>query len=68
MDSSSFAVTGDFKLGGQALSTITSANNGQSVAATLTITVPRGTSVDNSSKLKTINLADYTVTATQSAA
>ncbi len=68
MDSGSFSVVGDFKLGGQALSTITSANTGQSVAATITVTVPRGTSVDNASKLKTINLADYTVTATQSAA
>lgn len=68
MDSGAFSVSGDFKLGGQALSTITSANNGQTVAATITVTFPRGTAVDNASKLKTINLADYTVTATQSAA
>ena len=68
MASSAFSVTGDFKQGGAALSTITSANDGQTVDAVITVTFPRGTTVDNASKLKTINLADYTVTATQSAA
>ena len=60
-----YNVAGAFTLGGQPLSSITDANSGNTIDATITVTFPIGATVDNASKNKNIVLTDYTVTATQ---
>lgn len=68
MASGAYSVNGVFTLNGDPLTQITSANNGQSIAAAITVTFPIGSTVDNASKLKSINLDNFTVTATQATA
>ena len=63
-----YNVSGSFTLGGNALTSITDANNGNTIDATITVTFPIGTTVDNTTKVKSIVLTDYTVTATQATA
>lgn len=65
MSVGAYNVAGSFKLGGADLTTITDANQGQNIVATITVSFPIGSAVDNSSKNKNIVLTDYTVTATQ---
>jgi alternate signal-mediated exported protein len=60
-----YSVAGAFTLGGSPVTSITDANTGQAITATITVTFPIGSSVDNTSKTKTIVLGDFTVTATQ---
>ena len=65
MDVGAYSVAGTFTLGGQPLTSITDTNNGNTINATITVTFPIGTVVDNDSKVQDIVLTDYTVTATQ---
>lgn len=65
MNVGAYNVAGTFTLGGNPLTSITDANTGQSINATITVTFPIGATVDNASKTKNIVLTDYTVTATQ---
>jgi alternate signal-mediated exported protein len=65
MAAGAYNVAGAFSLDGSALSSITDAHNGNTIDATITVTFPIGSSVDNNSKTETIVLTDYTVTATQ---
>ena len=68
MSVGAYSVAGSFKLAGADVTSITDANNGQNIVATITVTFPIGTTVDNTSKSKNIVLTDYTVTATQATA
>ncbi len=65
MDPSDYSVAGTFLLDGAALSEITDANDGDTIDATIVVTVPIGTEVDNSSQGTVIDLEAFTVTATQ---
>ena len=60
-----YTVGGTFTLDGNSLTSITDTNNGDTIDATITVTFPIGTTVDNTTKSKNIVLTDYTVTATQ---
>jgi alternate signal-mediated exported protein len=62
---SSVTAAGTYTVNGAAATTITNANNGQTLQATITLTFPYGTAVDNTSQTKTLSLADYAVTLTQ---
>ncbi|MBC7630670.1 alternate-type signal peptide domain-containing protein [Aeromicrobium sp.] len=58
-------VNSSFKVAGASVTEITEGNNGDSLTATIKITFPYGTSVDNSSQGLSLALANYVVTATQ---
>ncbi len=65
MASSAYSVTGSFKIGSTAISSVTSADTNKTIDAVITVAFPFGTSVDNVSKLKTVQFDNFTVTATQ---
>lgn len=65
MSVGAYTVAGAFTMGGNAVTSITDADSGETIDATITVTFPIGTAVDNTSKNKNIVLTDYTVTATQ---
>jgi alternate signal-mediated exported protein len=65
MDSGAYSVNPTFKIGANTIGSITSADTGKTVDATIVVNFPIGSAVDNSSKARTIVVPDYTVTATQ---
>lgn len=65
MSTNDYTVGSAFTLNGNPLTSITSANTGQSINATITVSFPIRGVVDNASKTKSVVLTDYTVTATQ---
>ena len=54
-----------FQIDGVDLTQITDDNSGDVVTATIVVDFPIGTEADNASKLKTLTIGDYTITATQ---
>ena len=65
MSVGAYTVSGGFTMGGSPVTSITDADSGETIDATITVTFPIGSAVDNDSKNKNIVLTDYTVTATQ---
>lgn len=58
-------VASTFTVGGQPITEITEANDGDTLQATVTITFPLGAASDNSSQAKALSLGDYAVVLTQ---
>jgi alternate signal-mediated exported protein len=65
MDPDDYDVAGTFLVGGEAVTEITDADDGGTVDATIVVTVPLGTTVDNDSQATVIDLEAFTITATQ---
>ena len=57
--------SGSYEVGGNAVTQITEANDGDTLEAEVTVTFPIGGSVDNTSQDQTATLSAFTVTATQ---
>src|SRR5690606_2430497 len=55
----------EFTVGGTAVTEISEADHGETLTATISVTLPLGATVDNTSKTQTATLSDYVVTATQ---
>ncbi|WP_114558721.1 alternate-type signal peptide domain-containing protein [Desertihabitans aurantiacus] len=68
MDPADYDVTGTFLVGGEAVTEITDANDGDTIDATIVVDVPIGTAVDNGSQNTVIDLEAFTITATQATA
>ncbi|MVA74717.1 alternate-type signal peptide domain-containing protein [Auraticoccus sp. F435] len=65
MDPSDYTVTGTFLVGGEQVTEITDADDGSTIDATIVVSVPVGTTVDNGSQGTVIDLEAFTITATQ---
>ena len=65
MASSAYTLTGSFKIGSSAISTVTSADANKTIDAVITVAFPFGSAVDNASKLKAVTFDNFTITATQ---
>jgi alternate signal-mediated exported protein len=57
--------SGTFTVGGAAATTVTSADDGKTLDATVKVTFPYGATADNSTQLKTATLSSFVVTLTQ---
>lgn len=65
LDADDYLVTQSFLIDNVARTSITDADGGNTIDVTITVDFPIGAAVDNDSKVDTLNLSDYTVTATQ---
>lgn len=63
--STDLTASGSYEVGGNAVTQITEANDGDTLEAEVTVTFPIGGSVDNTSQDQTATLSAFTVTATQ---
>jgi len=59
------SVTPSFDVGGNTVTEITEANDGDTLTAKIVLDFPYGTGVDNDTQGDAVNLSDYVVTATQ---